>query len=155
MTFGSSPDGPAHLITGANQAWGERDVELQPDTTVAYTFDKPGVYPYACALHPGMSGAIVVGDGGEELAAAIAATSAAGGTTAAGDGTGGAGTAVGEAPAPASATGGITDSAALLVAALGGALLTGGAVFLATRRTRPRDISTTLADASETRPATR
>lgn len=27
------------------------------------TFDAPGVYPFACTYHPGMTGAIVVGDG--------------------------------------------------------------------------------------------
>ena len=27
------------------------------------TFDEPGVYPWACWYHPGMTGAIVVGDG--------------------------------------------------------------------------------------------
>lgn len=55
-------DGPAHLITGANQEWGSPDVQLSPNATVSYTFAKAGAYPYACALHPGMSGAIVVGD---------------------------------------------------------------------------------------------
>ena len=55
-------DGPAHLITGANQEWGSRDVELGPNDTVSYTFAKAGTYHYACALHRGMSGAIVVGD---------------------------------------------------------------------------------------------
>lgn len=51
-----------HLITGANQLWGSRDVEVKPNTVLSYTFETPGVYPYACALHIGMSGAIVVGD---------------------------------------------------------------------------------------------
>ncbi len=51
----------AHLVTGANQEWGSRDEDLQPNGTVAYTFAKAGVYPYACALHRGMVGAIVVG----------------------------------------------------------------------------------------------
>jgi len=50
-----------HLITGANQLWGSREVEVKPNTVVSYTFETPGVYPYACALHVGMSGAIVVG----------------------------------------------------------------------------------------------
>jgi hypothetical protein len=27
------------------------------------TFDETGVYPFACNYHPGMTGAIVVGDG--------------------------------------------------------------------------------------------
>ena len=55
-------DGPTHLITGANQEWGSRDIELRPDASVSYTFAEAGTYPYACALHRGMSGAIVVGD---------------------------------------------------------------------------------------------
>src|SRR4051794_39430389 len=53
----------AHLVTGANQEWGDRDAEIQPGTSVSYTFDKPGIFPFACALHRGMSGAIVVGNG--------------------------------------------------------------------------------------------
>ena len=61
VTFFNGPDF-AHLVTGANQAWGSRDTELRPGGTVSYTFDEPGVYPYAGALHRGMSGTIVVGD---------------------------------------------------------------------------------------------
>ncbi len=61
VTFFNGP-GFTHLITGANAEWGSRDVELKPEASVSYRFDKPGVYPYACALHRGMSGAIVVGD---------------------------------------------------------------------------------------------
>jgi len=52
----------SHLITGANGEWGSREVELQAGSTVDYQFERPGIYPYACSLHPGMSGAIVVGD---------------------------------------------------------------------------------------------
>jgi plastocyanin len=59
-----------HLITGAGQQWGSRDVEVQPDTMVAYRFDRAGTYPYACALHRGMSGTIVVGNGITKAAAA-------------------------------------------------------------------------------------
>jgi plastocyanin len=62
VTFFNGPDF-AHLVTGADQAWGSRDTEVPPGGTVSYTFDKPGVYPYACALHRGMSGSIIVGDG--------------------------------------------------------------------------------------------
>jgi plastocyanin len=50
-----------HLVTGANQEWGSRDEELGPSSTVSYTFDHAGVFPYACGLHRGMVGAIVVG----------------------------------------------------------------------------------------------
>lgn len=59
-----------HIVTGANQAWGESLTEVQPHATVKYTFDEPGIYPYACVLHPGMSGAIVVGDVADTAAAA-------------------------------------------------------------------------------------
>jgi plastocyanin len=52
-----------HLLTGANQEWGSRDDEVRPGEEVAYRFDRPGTYPYACALHRGMAGTIVVGDG--------------------------------------------------------------------------------------------
>ena len=61
VTFFNGPDF-SHLITGANQEWGSPDVELQPGMTISYTFDQAGIYPYACVLHPGMSGAIIVGD---------------------------------------------------------------------------------------------
>jgi plastocyanin len=60
VTFFNGPDF-THLITGANQEWGSRDVELRPGERVSYRFANAGVYPYACALHRGMSGAIVVG----------------------------------------------------------------------------------------------
>lgn len=55
-----------HTVTGAgsNQAggWGSYD-ELTHGSVVTQVFDEPGVYPYFCMLHPGMVGAIVVGDG--------------------------------------------------------------------------------------------
>jgi plastocyanin len=85
VTFFNGPNF-SHLITGANQAWGSPDVELQPGATVAYTFDTAGVFPYACVLHPGMSGAIAVGDLAE--AWAVGTTTGAGsdgGSTAGGE----------------------------------------------------------------------
>ena len=63
-------DQTPHLLTGANQEWGSRDDEIGPREMVAYRFDKPGTYPYACALHRGMAGTIVVGDGIADAAAA-------------------------------------------------------------------------------------
>ena len=56
-------DQEEHLVTGANQEWGSRDISVAPRGTVAYRFDRPGTYPYACAIHRGMSGVVVVGDG--------------------------------------------------------------------------------------------
>ncbi len=55
-------DGFAHVVIGAGGAWGGFD-ELQRSDSVTYRFDAPGVYPYFCMLHPGMIGAVVVGDG--------------------------------------------------------------------------------------------
>ena len=60
VTFSNGSDW-THLITGANQEWGSRDEELPANGSVTYTFDQAGVYPYACAFHRGMTGAIVVG----------------------------------------------------------------------------------------------
>ena len=59
VTFFNGPEF-THLVTGANAEWGSRDVELKPGDTVSYRFDKPGVYPYACALHSG--GALLESD---------------------------------------------------------------------------------------------
>lgn len=83
VTFANGTDW-THLVTGANQEWGSRDEELAPNATVSYTFDRAGVFPYACALHRGMVGAIVVGadsasglapqTGGAAPAAAAAST---------------------------------------------------------------------------------
>ena len=62
-------------MTGAGQAWGDREVEIQPNRSVAYRFDEAGVFPYACSLHPGMSGVIVVGDVATTTSAGAAAAS--------------------------------------------------------------------------------
>jgi len=37
---------------------------------VTHVFDESGTYPYACLIHPGMVGAVVVGDGESAAAAA-------------------------------------------------------------------------------------
>jgi plastocyanin len=62
-----------HNING--QGWGHWD-DLRPGERYAVTFTEAGIYPYACTLHPGMTGAIVVGDGtgpGNGQAVAVAA----------------------------------------------------------------------------------
>jgi plastocyanin len=79
VTFFNGPTF-THLITGANQEWGSPDAELRPGQTVAYRFDEPGVYPFACALHAGMSGTIVVGDPTAALAPGTAADTSSGST---------------------------------------------------------------------------
>lgn len=109
VTFFNGPDFK-HLITGANAEWGSRDTEIQPSQEVSFRFDRPGIYPYACALHRGMSGAIVV----EDVTAPAAA----------GPATGAANRSSGDA------------NAALPVAVAGGlfVVLAGAGLFLARRR---------------------
>jgi plastocyanin len=80
--------GFVHLITGANQEWGSRDAEIKPGGKVSYTFDKAGIYPFACALHRGMSGAILVENASTAAAPFGGATGTAGAAAAAGTSTG-------------------------------------------------------------------
>ena len=49
-----------HNVEG--QLWGHFD-DLEPGQRFRATFAGEGIYPFACTLHPGMTGAIVVGDG--------------------------------------------------------------------------------------------
>jgi plastocyanin len=50
-----------HSVLGANATWG--DYAGFKKKSVTYRFSEPGVYPYVCTYHPGMVGAVVVGDG--------------------------------------------------------------------------------------------
>jgi plastocyanin len=60
VTF-QNRDDAAHVVNGANYSFGKyRDYDLGDIRT--FRFDESGVYPYVCYYHPGMSGAIVVGD---------------------------------------------------------------------------------------------
>jgi plastocyanin len=59
VTF-TNKDPFVHNIIGVQ--WGHYDDLNQGDSFTA-TFDEPGVYPYACWYHQGMTGAIVVGSG--------------------------------------------------------------------------------------------
>ena len=59
-----------HTVTGANGSWGD-ETNLTEGDTVSYTFEEEGVFPYYCAYHPSMVGAVVVGDGrGDDSASA-------------------------------------------------------------------------------------
>jgi plastocyanin len=49
-----------HVLLGANDIFG-RYRELELGETATFSFRKPGVYPYQCSYHSGMSGAVVVG----------------------------------------------------------------------------------------------
>lgn len=50
-----------HSVTGASTSWGSFD-ELAPGKSWSHQFTTQGTYPYYCFLHPGMVGAVVVGD---------------------------------------------------------------------------------------------
>jgi plastocyanin len=141
VTFRNDGDMP-HLVTGANGEWGDREIELAPGKTAEYTFAEPGVYPYMCAFHPGMTGAIVVGDGGPALAAAVAA--AGGGGGGASTDQGGSGTPSGTA-APAAT---LTQPDPIVVAAV--AALVGAALALAVVALAARSRDSRAAPAAET-----
>jgi plastocyanin len=57
----TNKDPVPHTVSGANYSWGTERM-LEQNDSVSYTFKKDGVYPYYCLLHPGMVGAVVVGD---------------------------------------------------------------------------------------------
>jgi plastocyanin len=62
-----------HTVTGANLTWGGLEELSQGDET-QFRFDESGTFPYYCYLHPGMAGAVVVGDGeSDDIVAAPAA----------------------------------------------------------------------------------
>jgi plastocyanin len=50
-----------HQVVGRSSTWGS--VLLEPGQEHSETFAAAGIYPYTCPLHPGMVGAIAVGDG--------------------------------------------------------------------------------------------
>lgn len=53
-------DSLVHMVSGIG--WGAPQ-EVGLNGRASFTFDEPGVFPYSCPLHPGMVGAVVVGDG--------------------------------------------------------------------------------------------
>jgi len=61
VTFVNRDDFP-HNVIGANGSWA-RFRRLELDEAVTRPFREPGVFPYTCAYHPGMLGAVVVGRG--------------------------------------------------------------------------------------------
>ena len=51
-------DAAAHNLYGPDWYHGD----LQPGESARRTFDEPGTYTFACTLHPGMTGAVIVGE---------------------------------------------------------------------------------------------
>jgi plastocyanin len=56
-------DGFPHTVLGANGSWGGYDNLRRGGGEVSYRFVSAGVYPYVCTYHPGMVGAVLVGNG--------------------------------------------------------------------------------------------
>jgi len=65
-----------HTVLGANAAWGGFDAIRKMSGPIAFRFVRSGVYPYVCTYHPGMVGAIVVGDGSGPGNAKVVTTAA-------------------------------------------------------------------------------
>jgi plastocyanin len=61
VTWVNRDDYP-HVVLGANGAWGGYG-KVRGGGEVSYRFVNSGVYPYVCTYHPGMIGAVVVGNG--------------------------------------------------------------------------------------------
>ena len=60
VTF-TNRDEVEHIIVGSGFGWGSDGIMRQGDSFTT-TFAHDGVYPFQCYLHPGMSGAVLVGD---------------------------------------------------------------------------------------------
>jgi plastocyanin len=64
VTWVNHDDVP-HTVTGTNLTWGGMD-EISRGEEARFRFDESGTFPYYCLLHPGMAGAVVVGDGASD-----------------------------------------------------------------------------------------
>jgi plastocyanin len=117
-----------HNVTGVSGTWGSPG-EFEPNAEYSATFSAAGIYPFACTLHPGMNGAIVVGDAAVAAAAAPGVVSTDSQATAA--------PADPEAPAGAA----VTDTLPIAIAAVGGFALgaLGSAIAAGAVRVRRRD----------------
>ena len=51
-------DGAPHTVTADDGSWGSGT--LRQGGTYSQVFTSPGSYPYHCAIHPSMKGAVVV-----------------------------------------------------------------------------------------------
>ena len=71
-----------HTVIGRRLTWASDD--LAPGEEFTQRFDAAGTYPYMCSYHPGMVGAIVVGDAAEAVAPSQDPVVAAAATTAGG-----------------------------------------------------------------------
>lgn len=69
-------DFETHAVGGTAGSFGDMHRPITHGESVAFKFERDGIFPYVCTLHPGMAGAVVVGDGVGESAAGRVATAA-------------------------------------------------------------------------------
>ncbi len=124
-----------HLVTGANLAWGiTGDKRIGRGDSFSAPFLKAGVYPYSCMIHPGMTGAIIVGSGAAfDGGGAGTVAGAPAGAAAAGAAVAGAPAADAARPTTADGLGSILPAAVALAGALALGLL-GSVVWFGRRR---------------------
>lgn len=75
-------DSTDHAVGGVANSFGDLHKMLSAGDRYSNTFEDEGVYPYLCILHPGMGGAVVVGDGLGDLSAATTTSTEDGGAAA-------------------------------------------------------------------------
>ena len=51
-------DDVPHTVTSTTHAFGSQAMDT--DATFSFRFDRPGTYPYFCAVHPHMTGQVIV-----------------------------------------------------------------------------------------------
>jgi plastocyanin len=126
-------DAAPHSVTGLALGWGTGQKTLFQGGSVSVEFSDPGIYPYTCIVHPGMVGAVVVGD--------PSATDAAGAATNLGARSGGSsdvsGAAADEA-APAKATLRSSQDAVPWPGIIAGGVVVGALMFVALRQLKGR-----------------
>jgi plastocyanin len=125
----TNADSIVHTVSGASERWGSHN-ELGKGQSVAWRFDKAGVFPYYCDIHPGMIGAVVVGNG-----VSAETTTQEAGVAYVEEAPPPAAPPAAAAAAPASASGSSTDSGPVVASllAVAGAVLIGAVVLLARR----------------------
>jgi plastocyanin len=64
-------DAAPHTVSGVNGAWGDF-TQFGEGESISFRFPSAGVFPYFCALHPGMIGSVVVDDRDVVNAATVA-----------------------------------------------------------------------------------
>jgi len=74
----SNKDQVPHTVTSGSGGWALET--LEPGQTFTHTFNKAGVYPFYCQLHPGMGGVVLVGLG-RTITSAISDSPVAAGVT--------------------------------------------------------------------------